>query len=343
MIMRQMIISSLCVADSAAAKPSLRVKSERPSLLILLFHVLFKDSCEIDGNHLHPQQRMTVECFRRVIEYFLETGYYFASPREVIEGLDPKKKYAMVTFDDGYFNNTRALPVLCEFDVPAVFYVSTNHVLQGKSFWWDIVYREALQDNKSPEEIEKRLGEFKKWKNADIEAELKRAIGPKGMMPQNDIDRPLTEKELCDFARDKHVHIGNHTADHAILTNYEPEEAEQQIEDCQESLREILGIEAESIAYPNGCYNYQVLEISRKVGLKHGVSVEPCKNAFSLGKAPLKIMHQGRFVPWARPDVDKQCELFRSDVVPSKWVRQVWRLLKAVRFPNLHKSDINLK
>ena len=41
----------------------------------------------------------------------------------------------MLTFDDGYYNNHLALPVLEEFDVPALFFISTNHVKQQKCFW----------------------------------------------------------------------------------------------------------------------------------------------------------------------------------------------------------------
>jgi len=325
--MRRQMRSALDVMDAAAARLYLSVKSEGPSLLALLFHVLFRDSREAGENHVHPQQHMTVGCFRRIIEYFLRNGYCFVSPHDVLQGLDPSKKYVMLTFDDGYFNNTLALPVLHEFNVPAVFYISTDHVRQGKNFWWDVVYRQALQANATPAVIEQQLTELKILRTADIEAELKQRFGPGCLTPLGDVDRPFTAQELRDFAREKHVHIGNHTADHAVLTNYRTDEAEQQIKDCQQALREMLGIEAESIAYPNGCYNQQTLEMSRKVGLKLGVTVEQHKNPLPLGKEPLALMRLGRFVPWARPDMDRQCELFRSDVIPSKCVRHVWQRL----------------
>jgi peptidoglycan/xylan/chitin deacetylase (PgdA/CDA1 family) len=325
--MRRQMRTALDIMDAAAARLYLSVKSERPLLLTLLFHVLFRDSREAGENYVHPQQNMTVGCFRHIIEYFLRNGYCFVSPHDVLQGLDPSKKYVMLTFDDGYFNNSLALPVLREFNVPAVFYISTNHVRQGKNFWWDVVYRQALRANTTPAVIVQQLTELKRLRNADIETQLKQRFGPACLTPLNDVDRPFTAHELRDFAREKHVHIGNHTADHAILTNYRADEVEQQINDCQQALREMMGIEAESIAYPNGCYDQQTLEISRKVGLKLGVTVEQHKNPLPLGEEPLALMRLGRFLPWARPDMDRQCELFRSDVIPSKWVRRVWQRL----------------
>ena len=82
------------------------------------------------------------ECF---VEYFHRHCYTFVSPNEIAHGLDSNGKYVLVTFDDGYFSNAKALPVLERHGLPAALFVSTDHVLQGKAFWWDVVERESLR------------------------------------------------------------------------------------------------------------------------------------------------------------------------------------------------------
>ena len=51
-----------------------------------------------------------------------------------------------ITFDDGYYNNTLALPILEEFDVPAAFFICSDNVQQNRCFWWDVLYRELMAE-----------------------------------------------------------------------------------------------------------------------------------------------------------------------------------------------------
>lgn len=51
------------------------------------------------------------------------------------------RKYAMITFDDGYFNNILALEILNKFKVPSVIFVTTKNVEENNSFWWDVVFK----------------------------------------------------------------------------------------------------------------------------------------------------------------------------------------------------------
>ena len=127
--------------DTAVARVSLALRPERNALLSFLFHSLFRNDREIALNVVDPLERTTVAQFRQLIGYYVRHGYRFISPADLLRGLDADEKYAMITFDDGYFNNTLALPVLEEFGVPAVFFISTDHVRKNKCFWWDVLYR----------------------------------------------------------------------------------------------------------------------------------------------------------------------------------------------------------
>ena len=130
--------------DCLFARAYLGLFRERGGLLAFLFHSLFRDEREIALNQVDPLQRTTVGQFREFVEYYLNHGYRFIGPGDPLDGLEPGGKYALITFDDGYYNNSLALPVLQGYRIPAVFFISTEHVREGKCFWWDVLYRERL-------------------------------------------------------------------------------------------------------------------------------------------------------------------------------------------------------
>ena len=268
------------------ARAYLSLFRERNALMSFLFHSLFRDEREIRQNLVDPLQRTTVAQFRQFIAYYLENGYRFVSPDDLLDGLGPEGKYALITFDDGYFNNTLALPVLEEFGVPAVFFVSTGHVHQGKCFWWDVLHRELSATGASPRTIYREATRLKVHTTEQIEAMLTERFGPGAFTPRGDIDRPFTPSELRDFAGHPRVHLGNHTADHAILTNYSPEQVREQIVDAQESLRAMAGVSPSVIAYPNGAHTGMILRTCDELGMKAGFTIRPEKNALPLGPRP---------------------------------------------------------
>lgn len=302
--------------DAAVARAYLSVFRERSGLVSLLFHSLFRDESEIALNQVDPLERTTVDHFRQCIEYYLAAGYRFVAPDEVIAGLPPDGKYALLTFDDGYFNNRLALDVLERHDVPALFFVATNHVRDGKSFWWDVLYRELVAQGATSRDVYHEAMKLKSLRTDQIEAILRSRFGPESLRPVGDIDRPFRPDELRAFARHPLVHLGNHTADHAILTNYTPDQIREQILQAQESLWEMAGVRSKVIAYPNGAHTRTILRVCRELGLELGFTVRPAKNRLPLGSDPTGLLRLGRFAPLGLGNgpIDRQCRTYRSDV-----------------------------
>ena len=299
--------------DSLVARLYLSMFQERAALSCFLFHSLFRDEAEMDRNVIDPLDRTTVAHLRQLIEYYLARGYRFVSPGEVLGGLPAADNCAMITFDDGYFNNALALPVLHEFDVPALFFISSGHVRDYKCFWWDVLYRELSAQGASPRQMHSEAIALKYLRTEEIEARLLERFGPAALQPRCDIDRPFTPGELRDFASDRLVHLGNHTANHAILTNYRPEEAREQVQRCGDDLAEMTGRRPDSIAYPNGAYNDDVLTACAEQGIRLGFTVRPQKNRLPMGSGD-DLLTLGRFVPHAQASIASQCRTYRSDV-----------------------------
>src|SRR2546426_534763 len=135
--------------DGKIASRFLSAAREEGSLLCFLFHGLFESGEELRSGVLDPQQGITVEMFRAFLGHFHEQGYGFVSPRQILEGPQPGGRHILLTFDDGYFNNVRALPMMEEFNAPAVFFVSSDHVREGKAFWWDAAFRQGRKHRKT--------------------------------------------------------------------------------------------------------------------------------------------------------------------------------------------------
>ncbi|MGV6825689.1 MAG: polysaccharide deacetylase family protein [bacterium] len=287
---------------------------DRPALLTFLFHALFEDNQELDKHAVDPQQRITVAHMREFITYFLDAGYQFVSPEQARQNPGMSNKLAMITFDDGYFNNIRILPLLEEFNIPAVFFITTGNIQRNECFWWDVVYRERHRQGWSKPQISSEQKQLKRLHHRDIIAHLKSEFGESCLSPWGDTDRPMTPDELAGFAKHPNVFIGNHTSEHYLLDNYPDDEVLTQIQDGQAGLRELIQLEPDTIAYPNGSYSESAIRAARKLGMTIGITVDKRKNPLPIDWDSNDALALGRFVLWGDRSISQQCDIFRSDV-----------------------------
>ncbi|WDE95858.1 polysaccharide deacetylase family protein [Lentisphaera profundi] len=282
------------------------VNRDEPALLTFLFHSIFKNEEEFQHKLIDPQQYVTLDVYRWFIEYFLDAGYKFISPED-LKDLSPEGKYILSTFDDGYFNNTYVLPLLEEYKTPAVFFITTDNVINQECFWWDVVFRELSKQGLERKAISKEQGKLKSFKHPELVIELKKRFGEDCFVPQGELDRPLTINELKDFSKHEYVHIGNHTKNHYILDKYTYAQQAEQITGCSQSLEDILGSKSEIIAYPNGNYNEDTLRAS--ADFDFGITVKKRKNFLPIDN-PLEL---GRHVLWGNKSLKRQGDIFRSN------------------------------
>lgn len=330
--MKKNIISAINIADQIFSSVFLKFFNEKNSLIVLLFHALFRNEEEISLNVIDPQQGITIKHFHKVIDYFLNHNYTFISPNDFLNCLDNEKKYVLITFDDGYFNNQWALPILKEYAIPALFFISTNYVKYNKCFWWDVLYRERIKQGMPTKDIlreQKRLVESKT--NEEIEKYIRDLFGKKAFEPIGDIDRPFTHQELKKISKEKYVFLGNHTSDHAALTNYSSNGIKSQILDAQNTLYDITGTKPIAISYPYGkiSVSNEVIRISKEIGLKlifTGVK----KNYLPLHFQSDGTMRLFRVGLQGNNRLINQCEVFRSDVSLYHITCNLLNLLKRV-------------
>lgn len=256
------------------------LRSRAPHLLVALFHAIATQAgaCEV----LAAEQAVVLDDIRRFFETLLTAGYQPLSLHDLEQPSSWGSKRFLVTFDDGYFNNAAVLPVLEEFAVPAAFFISTGHVRQGKAFWWDVAARAARRQGACGRQVRARLEWIKQRPAAEIEQDLIGALGANAFRPVSDQDRPFSEGELKDFARSKWVTLGNHTADHTILTRCSESDAITAIVEGQRHLEDMTGIRPRAIAYPDGAFSPAVIEAAKRTGHTIGFTCVPKANAFPL-------------------------------------------------------------
>jgi peptidoglycan/xylan/chitin deacetylase (PgdA/CDA1 family) len=312
--------------DESLANLTLRFGAEKNYLISFLFHGLFTGPAEMASGTADPQQAITVDMFRALVSHFKSYSYRFVSPPEIVEGLPPGGKYVLLTFDDGYYNNVRALPILEEFDVPAVFFISTGHVKAQKAFFWDVVYRHYWKRPGHLSEMDHAIAAYKLLRTHEVEGQLKKTYGDNALHPVGDSDRPFSLSELRQFAKHKCVFLGNHTTDHAILPNYSRAEIYGQINDAQEDLKEITGQVPTIIAYPNGKVSTEILQIARDAGLNLGIGVRPGRNQLPIKTLSRHAMSLRRFTLWGDREIEQQCRVSRSGISLYRLFRGLKRL-----------------
>ncbi len=285
---------------------------DKPALLTFLFHSIFENEKEIALGHIDPQQHITVDIYRQFLEYFLEAGYQFITARDLQTGLEPEGRYILATFDDGYFNNQRVLPLLQEFETPALFFIATHNVMNNECFWWDVLYRELFRQGLGRKSISAAQKSYKSLHHEEIVLRLKKEFGEDVMQPVSDIDRPFSPDELRKFADEPLVEIGNHTSHHYILDNYPTDVQREQMRACQNDLHDILQIEPFIVSYPNGNYNHQTLNEARNLGFDYGITVDKRKNYLPIKDEDKLTL--GRYVLWGTEPLKMQCDIFRSDM-----------------------------
>ena len=273
----------------------LNFKSERNRLLVFYFHGLYESMKQKQLHHVDPQNNMTTKQFIDFIEYFLHYKYKFIIPKDLSSELKENQSYAMITFDDGYFNNMLAVEILKRYNIPAVFFITTNNVKQNISYWWDIIYKFRVKQGINLETIRNEQRTLKTVKFTAINDYITQNFGIKAFEPWSDIDRPFNEVEVRDLAENPYVSIGNHTHNHSILTCYTRDEIKQELSESSNILFNLTGKYPVSVAFPNGNYNDMVIEVTEEAGFKYAFTTEPKKNP--LPSEDTKLIRIDRYHP----------------------------------------------
>jgi len=207
----------------------------------------------------------------------------------------------VITFDDGYKNNADvAAPILKKHNVPAIFFVSSRHSVEGKYLWFTHVnvlercFRGRILNfqgrrldmshaarRTSIETLTRLLFELQPHPSAMYEAIESELPGLDELMTRSQIDdwcAGMTPQQARELARDPLFTIGGHTCDHPLVSRCERGEALRQIRDNLAWIEQQTEQKCDLFAYPGGDYNLAVLNQCESAGVKHAFAERPRLN-----------------------------------------------------------------
>jgi len=238
-------------------------------VVVLMYH----DIC--DDDDFTSWLRVKKSSFEFQIRKLLELGH-FIRPSDLFQN-DALRKHTLnflMTFDDGFVNNYKlALPILKKFQIPALFFISTEHIQSGEQFWFDRVITPiqihkitsldlqhlGLRDYRFfPSEGHRRWDDIQAFEiSRDINADVRNKY------------RPLTQDEICQMQTSKLCYFGSHSHRHEILTYLTTKDLIMNLVKSKDFLEKLLGHPITHFAYPNGDTNALVARYCRETGYEY--------------------------------------------------------------------------
>jgi peptidoglycan/xylan/chitin deacetylase (PgdA/CDA1 family) len=97
-----------------------------------------------------------------------------------------------------------------------------------------------------------------------------------GWREPND-DRIMSAAQLRELHAEGHE-IAAHTRTHPILPLLDADQLAAELVGARDDLRDLVGIDAVSFAYPNGTYDQKVVAAVRHAGYRYAVTTQPGRN-----------------------------------------------------------------
>jgi len=234
--------------------------------VIIMFHEIQKN-CQLE-----LMTGTSSGLFEYSLSWLRQEGWEIVSLEACLERLirdDPSRRYAVLTFDDGYRDNAlTALPVLERCNAPFMVYVPTGAPTRTLQAWW-LGLRELFrsQDDISIDAMSARfhcpdfrtkvsaLTKVTRWVHEDYSraATLFPTFVKAGLSLSalNDLYF-LDEDEILALARHPLASIGGHTTSHVALTTLDISAARAEMIDNRSYLENLLQRPIRHFAYPYG-------------------------------------------------------------------------------------------
>jgi poly-beta-1,6-N-acetyl-D-glucosamine N-deacetylase len=236
-------------------------------LLIQVYYFIKPTQEGILSIYFHNPSRVL---FEKILKWLVKHGYNFISIEELKKRIDQKAnstKSVVLTFDDGWKKNLELLDLIEKYKIPITIFVPTDSIIQG-NYWFEYARIKGQQTHTKVKT--KKL--FKKLPG-DIFIEKVEILKQNYSLPRSCI----TFEELRKLSENVLITIGSHTVSHPILNNCSYQRQTIELQESKQVLSNWLNKDIESIAYPNGNYNQNTIEIAKRCGYKLGFTVNPGK------------------------------------------------------------------
>ena len=186
-----------------------------------------------------------------------------------------RRPFCLLTFDDGKRSvYATTAPELERLGVPAVFYVTTQFLADGRPLWFDRYEALLASLGSAPFGLERET--VKQLPIGLIHERLERACARHGIAAdvRDDDVRAMSWDEGRDLAQ-RGFTIGAHGSAHAVLTRETAANALAGIEQSIADVTAEIGKPCSTFAFPNGNYTAALAQHALKCGVRTVMTTEP--------------------------------------------------------------------
>ena len=294
-----------------------RKKTLKNRVVVLMYHRVLK-SDEMSRSFSNNGIIVHDNTFKKHIEY-LTKHFNIISLQDLIKHLDTGTPFkdctCLITFDDGWIDNyTNAFPVLKKYSAPALIFLPIDFIGSGNLFWQeklayylhsiaanvadgknilrekgviDSIDLPALQISK---QVTSYIASLKKLDNREIDNVLgfylAYAQDNHALQSDNGIDSYMNWEQVSTM-HSRGISFGSHAVSHRLLSKFSDMEIEHEVSHSKKTISSRLADKVDSIAYPNGDFNNNVINKVKKSGYKIAFSTN--SGYFSVDDDPYQV------------------------------------------------------
>lgn len=243
---------------------------------VLLYHSVIGNKYSIKntdyGAHSIDEFKLQMKFLKKILIFI--TADEFIS--KIKEKKPFKNKECLLTIDDGYRNIIcNILPVLEEWQIPALIFINDAHIRETKWLWFNRFHALRLRGEVTLE----RLQDFAQLNLKETNDLLRKLGAPDANNTASEIERELfdgmNENELRQICNHPLITIGGHTSAHLRMPNETDEVLLNDIKENKTYLEQFTGYPLQHFAYPEGFTDQRSAGIIAASGYHYGYLAAP--------------------------------------------------------------------
>ncbi|MBL7747679.1 MAG: polysaccharide deacetylase family protein [Chitinophagaceae bacterium] len=255
------------------------VLKEGKGARILVYHGLCKKD-HLRFNSLFITKRM----FEKHLQLYNKYCHLISLDDYYGEQFSKDRFNICLSFDDGFANNhSYVLPLLEQYEIPAVFFITGIRQAGYDVLWNDVL---AIAYRYGPDKLILKNRKFIKRKDrkyvdagsGELLADILRATDFAGKEQMMEVlgsfkDRAdqeywlqMTTEQIKQLSASKWVTIGSHGYYHNDLANLPAESAKLEMQQSRQFLEDVTGKEVRALAFPYGSYSAETIVGAKEAG-----------------------------------------------------------------------------
>jgi peptidoglycan/xylan/chitin deacetylase (PgdA/CDA1 family) len=286
--------------------------AKRRGRYVICYHRIITQE-QASDEWVHDAMWISPETFATQIGWMQSVGEVV--PHERLLDFDTPSDHPLfaLTFDDGWRDNYEyALPIMRRYGVSGTVFLATSFMDDGRLIWPEDVTLKtkratAMHSEECIRAAIRALAPHPERLNphAEVRVSIEATIEQlKYVVESERVDRVAAYYEaleldvqplkgyMMNWTQVSELHragigLGSHTHTHRICSESTPEQVEEELLVSRRRIREMVGCEVETFAYPNARYHGWEGEVLRRTGYRsafriHNLPVTPAADRFFL-------------------------------------------------------------